>query len=162
MAISVELKREKEIGRMNCLKPNFVDKCSTNTSRHNNYLTNTKLFSSHDPNVWKFEYMYNICHEICTRFCCVCLCLHHHFLTDQCVTLILILGSLHFVLASTSGAPTRDMGKIDHYLEPLLLIRINCNPNMDKQLRPLYSVGWNYLTILKLQQCNRWRLGMDM
>ena len=33
------------------------------------------------------------------------------------------------------------------YLLPLLLIWINFNPNMDKQLHPLQSVGWNYLSI---------------
>ena len=32
---------------------------------------------------------------------------------------------------------------------------------MDKQLLPLYSVGWNYLSIPKLQRCNRQGLGME-
>ena len=32
---------------------------------------------------------------------------------------------------------------------------------MDKQLHSLISVRWNYLSISKLQRCNRWSLGMD-
>ena len=39
-------------------------------------------------------------------------------------------------------------------LGPLLLIWINSNPSMDKKLYPLWSVGWNYLSIIKLQWCN--------
>ena len=46
-------------------------------------------------------------------------------------------------------------------LGPLLLTWFNFNPSMDKQLHPLWSVGWNYLSIPKLQRCNRWSLGMD-
>ena len=43
----------------------------------------------------------------------------------------------------------------------ILLIRINVNPNMDKLLYPLLSVGWYHISIPKLQRCNRWSLGMD-
>ena len=32
---------------------------------------------------------------------------------------------------------------------------------MDNQLHPLWSVGWNHLSIPKLQRCNRWRLETD-
>ena len=32
---------------------------------------------------------------------------------------------------------------------------------MDKRLHPLWNVGWNYLSIPKLQRMNRWSLGMD-
>ena len=38
---------------------------------------------------------------------------------------------------------------------------INFNSCMDNWSHPLYSVGWNYLSIPKLQRCNRWSLGMD-
>ena len=44
---------------------------------------------------------------------------------------------------------------------PLLLTWFNFNPSMDKWLHVLQSVGWNYLSIPKLQRCNRWSLGMD-
>ena len=37
-------------------------------------------------------------------------------------------------------------------LGPLLLTWINFNPSMDKQFRPSYSVGWNHLSIPKLQR----------
>ena len=43
---------------------------------------------------------------------------------------------------------------------PLLLIWIHFNPNMDNQLQPLLSVGWNYLFIPKLQRWYGWSLGM--
>ena len=38
---------------------------------------------------------------------------------------------------------------------------IHFNLNMDKELHPSLSVGWNYLSIPKLQRCNRWSLRMD-
>ena len=31
--------------------------------------------------------------------------------------------------------------------EPILITWMNFNPSMDKQLYPLYSVGWNFLYI---------------
>ena len=46
-------------------------------------------------------------------------------------------------------------------LGPLLLIGINFNPSMDKLFHPLWSVWWNYVSIPKLQRCNRWSLEMD-
>ena len=36
----------------------------------------------------------------------------------------------------------------------ILLIWINFNPIMDKELNPLQSVGRNYLSIPKLQRCS--------
>ena len=42
-----------------------------------------------------------------------------------------------------------------------ILTRINVNPSMYKWLHQLYSVGWNYKCIPKLQRCNRWSLGTD-
>ena len=42
------------------------------------------------------------------------------------------------------------------YLGPLLLTSFNFDTSMDKQLYPLLSVGWNYLSIPKLQWYNRW------
>ena len=44
---------------------------------------------------------------------------------------------------------------------PLLLTWINFNPSMDKELHALLTVGWNYLSIPKLKQCNHRSLGMD-
>ena len=44
---------------------------------------------------------------------------------------------------------------------PLLSTLINFNPSIDKSLHPLQSAWCNYLSIPKLQQCNRRRLGMD-
>ena len=32
---------------------------------------------------------------------------------------------------------------------------------MEKKSDAQWSVGWNYLSIPKLQQCNHWSLGMD-
>ena len=46
-------------------------------------------------------------------------------------------------------------------LGSLLLTWFDFNPSMNKQLQPLYSVGWNYLSILKRQWYNLWSLGMD-
>ena len=43
-------------------------------------------------------------------------------------------------------------------LEPLLQSWTRFNPSMDKQLHPLYNVGWNNLSIPKLQQCDCWSL----
>ena len=47
------------------------------------------------------------------------------------------------------------------HLCPILLTWFNFNPSMDKESHALLSVGWNYLSIPKLQRCNRWNLGMD-
>ena len=47
------------------------------------------------------------------------------------------------------------------YQDPLLLTWFNFNPSKDKYLHPLYTVGWNYLSIPKLQWLHRWILGMD-
>ena len=44
--------------------------------------------------------------------------------------------------------------------KPLLLTWINFNPSMDKQLYPLPSMGWNYLSFPKPQRSNRWSLEM--
>ena len=38
---------------------------------------------------------------------------------------------------------------------------INFNPSMDKLSHAQYSVGWNYLSIPKLQELYCWSLGMD-
>ena len=38
---------------------------------------------------------------------------------------------------------------------------VSFNPSMDKYSYTSRSVGWNYPFIPILQQCNRWRLGMD-
>ena len=46
-------------------------------------------------------------------------------------------------------------------LWPFLLTWINLNPGMDKYLHPLWSVGWNDLSITKPQRLHRWILGMD-
>ena len=46
-------------------------------------------------------------------------------------------------------------------LWPLLLTWFNLNPSMDKSLDPQKSVGWNYLSITKLQRLHRLSLGMD-
>ena len=43
----------------------------------------------------------------------------------------------------------------------LLLTWININPSMDKYSHAQKSVGWNYLSIPKLQRLHRWSLGMD-
>ena len=45
--------------------------------------------------------------------------------------------------------------------ESLLMTWINLNSNMDKWLYTLQSVGWNYLSIHKLQLLYRWSLEMD-
>ena len=42
------------------------------------------------------------------------------------------------------------------YQGPILLIRLNFDPSM-----PSKEFGINYLSIPKLQRCNRWSLGMD-
>ena len=47
------------------------------------------------------------------------------------------------------------------YLLPLLLTWIDFNPSLDKLLHPSWNVGWNYLSIPKLQWWNCWSLGMD-
>ena len=44
---------------------------------------------------------------------------------------------------------------------PLLLTWINFNPSMAKYLHPILSVGWNYISIHKLQRRSRWSLWMD-
>ena len=43
----------------------------------------------------------------------------------------------------------------------LLLTWINFSPSMDDKSHAQKSVGWHYLSIPKLQRCNRWSLGMD-
>ena len=40
-------------------------------------------------------------------------------------------------------------------ISPNLLTWINYNPSMDMHPHPLQSVEWNYLSIPKLQRCNR-------
>ena len=47
------------------------------------------------------------------------------------------------------------------YHWPLLLTWFNFNPSMDMHSHTQWSVEWNYLSIPKLQMCNRWNLGMD-
>ena len=37
---------------------------------------------------------------------------------------------------------------------------INFKTGMDKNLHPLWSVDWNYLSIPKLQRCSCWSVGM--
>ena len=44
---------------------------------------------------------------------------------------------------------------------PILLTWIIFNPSMDIWSHVQSSVGWNYLSIPKLQRWNRWSLGMD-
>ena len=46
-------------------------------------------------------------------------------------------------------------------LGPLPLTRINFNPSMDKLLHPLWNLGWNYLSIPRLQRLHSWSSGMD-
>ena len=46
-------------------------------------------------------------------------------------------------------------------LWPLLLTWFNFNPSMDKLLHAQKSVGWNYLSIPKLQRLHCWNLGLD-
>ena len=63
---------------------------------------------------------------------------------------IIFADTLHMALANavrTTGA--------------LLLRWINFSPRMHEQIHPLKSVGWNYWSLPKLEQCNRWSLGMD-
>ena len=56
-----------------------------------------------------------------------------------------------------------DSDSLQHWdLGPRLLTWVNFNHSMDMQLHPLYSLGLNYLSIPKIQLCNRWSLGMDM
>ena len=45
-------------------------------------------------------------------------------------------------------------------LGPFLLTWFNFNPSMDKETHPLWFMRWNYLSIHKLQRCNRWSLGL--
>ena len=67
-----------------------------------------------------------------------------------------ILCTITFVNNLISNSMT------DIHPTPLfLLTRFNLNPCMDKYSHPLYSVGWNYLSIPKLQWLNSWSLGMD-
>ena len=47
------------------------------------------------------------------------------------------------------------------YLGPLSITWFNFNHRMDKLSHNLQSVGWNYLSIPKLQRLHRWSLGMD-
>ena len=44
---------------------------------------------------------------------------------------------------------------------PLLLTWFNLNLYMNKKSFAQYSVGWNYLSIPKLEQLHHWILGMD-
>ena len=50
---------------------------------------------------------------------------------------------------------------VAEYQWPLLLTWFNFNPSMNNWLHPFQSVGWNNLSIPKLQLCNHWSLGMD-
>ena len=43
----------------------------------------------------------------------------------------------------------------------LLLAWINFNPTNDEQLNTLQSVGWHYISILKLQRLSIWNFGVD-
>ena len=43
----------------------------------------------------------------------------------------------------------------------LLLKRVNLNPSMDKKSYAQKSIGWNYLSLPKLQRQNRWSLEME-
>ena len=52
-------------------------------------------------------------------------------------------------------------GHLTAVLWPLLLTWINLNPSMDKWLHTHKNVGWNNLSIPKLQWLHRWCLGMD-
>ena len=45
--------------------------------------------------------------------------------------------------------------------DPFLLIWVHFNPSMDKYSHAKYSVGWNYLSMPKLQRLYRWSLVMD-
>ena len=47
-------------------------------------------------------------------------------------------------------------GFLDCSLGPILLTWFDFNPSMDKYLHPLSCMGWNYLSIPKLQRYNRW------
>ena len=44
--------------------------------------------------------------------------------------------------------------------DSILQIWINFNPRMDEQSHPSQNVGWNCLSIPRLQWCNHWILGM--
>ena len=47
----------------------------------------------------------------------------------------------------------------DNGMRPRLFLGINLS--MDKLSPAFQCMVWNYLSILKLQRCNRWSLGMD-
>ena len=63
--------------------------------------------------------------------------IHHTYLIDD--------------LLSGCGS-RKDQGDIS-------LTWMNFNPNMDEQSHTQWSVGWNYLSIPKLQLLHRWSLG---
>ena len=44
---------------------------------------------------------------------------------------------------------------------PIFITWIDFIPSKDKQLYPLLSVWWNYVSIPKLQQLHRWSLGLN-
>ena len=65
-------------------------------------------------------------------------------------------GYLHLLLTWTNYSINRRLSR------PLLLTWINFNPSVDKQLHPLLSVGWNYISIpTKLQWLHCQSVGMD-
>ena len=47
------------------------------------------------------------------------------------------------------------------HMGSLLQRWVNLNPNMDKWLHPLLSMGWIYLSIAKPQRLHRWSLGIS-
>ena len=70
------------------------------------------------------------------------------------ITIIQSLMVESMELSTTWGTPYIIKG---HFF----VMSIYVNPYISKLLTPLYSVGWRYLSIHKLQRFTRWSFGMD-
>ena len=92
---------------------------------------------------------------------------HQYWLSKSCINIHLTFYIISFNFLFASTAEFCGMQLFIHaiytcvFLGPLLLTWFNFNPSMDNQSHAQSSVGWNYLSIPKLQRCNRWSLGME-
>ena len=77
-----------------------------------------------------------------------------HFNVDMIFSRIV---SAHRVVAGGRGREGHSL-----HMRPLLLTWNNFNPSMDEWvITSIKNLGWNHMSIPKLQWCSRWSLGMD-
>ena len=83
----------------------------------------------------------------------------NNFAKHICTAIVCTYHNLCFHAVTLWNISEKYKG-VSKHLGPLLLTWFNFNPSMDKWLQAWLSVGWNYLSIPKLQRLHRWSLGM--